>query len=224
MNISLTTPWKRLRQVSFDSRTLATIRQAAKRFKVPAPLIASVLADERIRLNLLDHVQDKLLRLSVRLPERSAHRLLGLLTWLCGRDVDTFSLGMAQMKPATLSRLGRLQYLTVPLTALGRRAQLLDDTQAPLLVAACLRATADYWQKGGVSLEGRPEILGTLYSVGLTGARGIHSAPQPSARGQAIADHAAWLAAREFGGREQVPNTPRTVSHSPEMPSPIPFL
>ncbi|WP_155300408.1 MULTISPECIES: hypothetical protein [Deinococcus] len=186
----------RLRHVSFDASARADIQQAAGRYRVPAPLIASVLADERTRLDLFDRVQDRLMRLSLRLPTSASSALLAVLERICGRDVDTFSLGRAQMKSATLARLGALGYLNVPLSPVGRRKMLLDDALAPVLVAACLRATADHWHAHRVSLEGRPEILGTLYSLGLTGGRGVHPDPQPSARGQAIADHARWLTLR----------------------------
>lgn len=191
-------PWRqlRLRQVNFGEQARAATWQAAGRYRVPASLIASVLADERTRLDLLDRIQDTLMRLSVRLPHRASSALLAALERVCHRPVDSFSLGQAQMKPATLAWLGELGYLDVPEAPTGRRRMLLDDQAAPTLVAACLRATADHWHSGGVSLERRPEILGTLYSLGLTGERGVHAQPEPSARGQAIADHARWLEGR----------------------------
>ncbi|MFC3832906.1 MULTISPECIES: hypothetical protein [Deinococcus] len=202
-------PWRllRLRQVTFDAPARAAIRQAAGRYQMPAPLIASVLADERTRLDVLDRVQDSLMRLSARLPEPASRALLAALEWVCRRPVDSFSLGRAQMKSATLAWLGHLGYLDVPEAPAGRRRMLLDDPLAPTLVAACLRATADHWHARGVSLERRPEILGTLYSLGLTGGRGVHAHPQPSARGQAIADHARWLEGRltRVRGAAQLP-------------------
>ncbi|UWX63551.1 hypothetical protein [Deinococcus rubellus] len=97
------------------------------------------------------------------------------------------------MKSGTLARLGAEGYLKVPADARQGRQLLLSDTEPPLLVAACLRSTLDHWQRGGVDLLKRPAVLGTLYSLDLTGKRGVHADPQPSARGKAIATHAERL-------------------------------
>ena len=83
----------RLRQVRYGTRASANILAASQRFGVSAPLIASVLADERTRLDAADHVQDWLLRLSLRLPERLAKSLLSALERGFGRSMDSFSLG-----------------------------------------------------------------------------------------------------------------------------------
>lgn len=183
----------RLRQVTFNAELRADIQQAGERYGVPAALIASVLADERVRLNVADRVQDRVMRLSLRLPDAGAGQLLGLAERLCGRSVDTFSLGRSQMKPSTLATLGRLGYLDVPAARIEQRAMLLDNRQAPRLVAACLRATADHWGACSVNIETRPDVLGTLYSLGLSGPRGVHPNPQANGRGEAIAAHARWL-------------------------------
>lgn len=184
----------RLRQVIFGAQAQREIVQASEQFGVPAALIAGILADERVRLDAADHVQNALMRLSLVLPAGAENVLIGSLERLCGRSTDSFSLGRAQMKSATLARLGAEGYLRVPANSRQRRQLLLSDAQAPLLVAACLRSTADYWQRGGVDLLERPAVLGTLYSLGLTGKRGVHAEPQASWRGQSIAAHAKWLA------------------------------
>ena len=98
------------------------------------------------------------------------------------------------MKGRTLARLGADGYLNVPVNARARRQMLLNDAQAPLLVAACLRSTADHWLQHGVDIRQRPDVLATLYSLGLTGVRGVHVSALASARGEAIAAHADWLA------------------------------
>jgi len=183
----------RLRQVIFSAQAQHEIVQAAEQFKVPAALIASVLADERTRLDAADHLQSVLMRLSFTLSPRRADLLIAFIERVCGRSVESFSLGRAQMKGHTLIRLGKEGYLNVPVDARERRQLLLSDAQAPVLVAACLRSTADHWQRGGVNLLERPAVLGTLYSLGMTGVRGIHPDPQASGRGQAIAAHAERL-------------------------------
>lgn len=209
-----TTPWTerwnalRLRQVTFDSQTRHNIQQAAEEYRVQPGLIASILADERLRLDLADRVQDKLLRLGERLPEAWRARLLHLLEKALGRSAETFSLGQAQMKGTTLQRLATSSYVSVKDDVAARRALLLSRRQAPRLVAACLRATADHWQAGGVNLESRPDVLGTLYSIGLTGKQGVHAHPVATARGQAIADHARWLETSTFGPDRRCIATP----------------
>ncbi|CAM3675285.1 TetR/AcrR family transcriptional regulator [Deinococcus saxicola] len=187
----------RLRQVTFNAELRADIQQAGDRYGLPAALIASVLADEHVRLDGADRVQDKVMRLSLRLPNAGS-KLLNFVERLCGRSVDTFSLGHSQMKPVTLAALGRLGYLEIPADRIERRRLLLDNRQAPVLVAACLRATADYWQAGGVNIESRPEVLGTLYSLGLKGPCGVHPHPQANGRGGAIAAHTCWLEERQM--------------------------
>ena len=184
----------RLRQLRLDHTVLTGVRTAALEFGLPAELIASVLLDEQLRLDAFDLVQDRLVRLGVRLPARASTAFLRLLGALSGRSAESFSLGPAQMKFSTLRLLGELGYLEVPATLEAQRLLLLDRLQAPRLVAACLRATAEHWAERGVPILHRPEILGTLYSLGLTGRRGVHLRPQTSERGALIARHAAWLA------------------------------
>lgn len=188
----------RLRQVTFNAELRADIQRAAGRYNLAPALIASVLADERVRLNAADRIQDRVMRLANALPSVQGQRLLNLAERLCGRSAETFSLGRSQMKPTTLALLGHLGYLPVPTDPQGQRGLLLDNRRAPVLVAACLRATADHWRAGGVNIEGRPDVLGTLYSLGLTGPRGVHSHPQANARGGAIAAHARWLEERRI--------------------------
>ncbi|WP_216326117.1 hypothetical protein [Deinococcus aestuarii] len=186
----------RLRRVRFTSTDERATRNAADRYGVDATLIAAVLADEQVRLDGYDHLQQILLRLTVSLPERPAAALRRLAGWLAGRPVETFSLGRAQMKVGTLRRLGALGYLEVPPDLPAQLRLLLDPLAAPHLVAACLRATADHWAGAGVPIAHRPEILATLYSLGFTGRRGVHVHPQASERGRLIAEHATWLRTR----------------------------
>lgn len=173
-----------------------TVLEAAAEYRVSPTLIASILADERRRLDPADWLQDKLLRLGQMLPEKRQRLMDAGLEKLCGRPVDTFSLGRAQMKGTTLRALARRGYITLEDSPSARRRLLLDDAQAPGLVAACLRATIDHWQAGGVNLSHRPDILGTLYSIGLEGRRGVHPNPQANARGRAIARYAVRLEER----------------------------
>jgi hypothetical protein len=193
-------PWSvlRLRLVQFDTSTREQTHLAAEEFGISAELIASVLADEFVRRDGWDLIQEGLVRLGLHLQSQVARRYWQMLEAACGRPVTTFSLGRAQMKTGTLRSLGALGYLSLPETTQEELHLLFDVQQAPRLVAACLRATADHWALHGVSIEHRADVLATLYSLGLSGTRGVHPAPEASARGQAIAQHANWLATTTF--------------------------
>lgn len=193
----------RLHRVQFSDADQQAIRAAAGRYDLPATLIAAVLADEQVRLDAYDHLQDLLMRCTVALPERTAFVLQRCGEELVGRPISTFSLGRAQMKFSTLRRLGQLGYLEVPADFPAQLRLLLDTLMAPRLVAACLRATADHWAAAGVPILHRPDILGTLYSLGFEGRQGIHAHPQASERGQLIAAYAGWLDLQELWQADQ---------------------
>ncbi len=185
----------RLRLVVFDAPTREQIHLAADEFGMSAELIASVMADEYVSRDGWDLIQDALMRLGLHLNGGVSAVYWWLLERACGRPVESFSLGRAQMKTGTLRRLGSLGYLDLPETAQGQWRLLLSDRSAPRLVAACLRATTDHWAEHGVFIRHRAEVLATLYSLGFTGPRGVHAAPEASSRGLNIARHADWLAA-----------------------------
>jgi hypothetical protein len=70
---------------------------------------------------------------------------------------------------------------------------LLNESMAPTLIAARVRQTIDHWNAnasvngyGPVDISHRPDILGTLYSIGLTGDAGVHGDPQSNSRGRDI--------------------------------------
>ncbi|MBI0447223.1 hypothetical protein [Deinococcus sp. DB0503] len=197
-----------LHRVQFSEADWQAIRTAARRYGLPAPLIAAVLADERVRLDAHDHLQDVLLHAVASLPERLLPVLRRWVERLAGRPAETFSLGRAQMKFGTLRQLGELGYLEVPADFPGQLRLLLDPLMAPHLAAACLRATADRWAAAGVPILHRPEILGTLYSLGFEGRQGIHAHPQASERGQLIAVYAVYLRPREAGQKGGPPIIP----------------
>lgn len=183
----------RLRKVKFDGAGKQAIHAAAERYGLPVSLITAVLADEQVRLDASDRIQNVLIHLCVAMPQSLESTLWRWSERLAGRSVQTFSLGRAQMKFGTLQRLGELGYLDVPAYPEAQLRLLLDPLAAPHLVAACLRATADHWAARGVPILHCPDILGTLYSLGFEGRQGVHSYPQASERGELIAAHARWL-------------------------------
>ncbi|MGY2895863.1 hypothetical protein [Deinococcus sp. UYEF24] len=184
----------RFRLVRFDALTREQINLAAEEFGVSAELIASIMTDESVRRDGWDLIQEALVGLGLRLQGRVSDLYWQTLEWACRRQVASFSLGRAQMKTGTLQKLGSWGYLDLPETAQEQWRLLLSDRDAPRLVAACLRATSDYWAEHGVSIGHRADVLATLYSLGFTGPRGIHGNPEASARGLSIAQHADWLA------------------------------
>ncbi|GAB4544453.1 MAG: hypothetical protein OHK0023_01280 [Anaerolineae bacterium] len=104
---------------------------------------------------------------------------------------DTWSLGVAQMQIQTVYDLVEAGYLVKPDGWNDNKQDiairwLLEPKNAPYLVAARIKQTMDYWQQRGVDISQRPEILATLYSIGLTGQSGVNPNPQPSDRGNEI--------------------------------------
>ncbi|TSA84615.1 hypothetical protein FNU79_10280 [Deinococcus detaillensis] len=167
--------------------TANAVQRAAIRFQVDAGLIDAILADEAARWDMADTLQNALMKVLVALPPRPAGRLQRFAAWLTRRPLTTHSLGLAQMKLGTLQEVARSGFLPLPAGQQEQIRFLLDPLAAPYLVAARLRQTLDHWQASGVDLSCRPEILGTLYSLGLTGKAGVHAEPQPSSRGLEIA-------------------------------------
>lgn len=167
--------------------------RAARRYRVDAGLVAAILADEAARWGVADQLQHGWARLICALPARPAQRLIHLTEMLLRRPLGTHSLGRAQMKLSTLREVARSGLIDLPASPQAQVRVLLDPQTAPPLVAARLRQTLDHWQAGGVDLTRRPEILGTLYSLGLSGQAGVHPRPQPNHRGLKIA-----AAARQY--------------------------
>ena len=176
---------------------------AGKQYQVPAGLVAAVLVDEIQRYNLIDRLQDMVARALVNGKGRPRQILARLWEKLSGETLAGQSFGLAQMNLGVLRQLvesGRVQvpegWHTEDLNALLE--MLLDERKSPFLIAARLRQIIDYWQVGGVDLSMRPDILGTLYSIGLEGVRGVHPDPLPNERGRAIAKAAAEMEIQIF--------------------------
>ena len=166
------------------------IERAARRFGVAPGLVAAILADELRRRNLWDHGQDILAQWLLDLPTPLSVVLQQVAEYLTGRPLDDQSFGLAQTKPATLRELDEAGVLPVPRDLRLQLALLLRWEYTPLLIAARLRQILDYWTAGGVDLSRQQEVLATLYSLGLTGRRGVHPHPVANSRGKAVAEMA----------------------------------
>jgi WXG100 family type VII secretion target len=153
------------------------IISSARHFNVPSSLVAAIIYDE---MSEYDAITDRFL------DQVAKFNLLDFLI------SDDRSLGIAQMQVRTVYELVERGYILKPAGWDGDKKRiaveyLLDDRVAPMLVAARLRQIADHWQRKGVSISNRYDILATLYSIGLEGARGVHPNPEPSERGAKIA-------------------------------------
>lgn len=171
-----------------DHRNIAA---AARHYGVEAGLVAAIWQDELNRLDVFDHLQNGVASALCHLPPRLKHLLRHAAEVLTRRSLATHSLGPAQMKPATLQEVAATGLLPIPDTLCEQIAYLMDRRHAPTVIAARLRQTINHWALEGVNLSRRPEVLGTLYSLGLTGRQGVNPDPQPSERGLAIAAAAA---------------------------------
>lgn len=175
-----------------------TIKQAAVKYRVPPALIAAILTDELRRRDLGDEIQDRLARFLIRAEGRLEQVARRAWEWLAGQTIDMQSFGAAQMNAGTAAELVEKGYLDRPAGWSGDRLDctlslVLDPKLPPVLVAARLRQTLDHWQAGGVDLSRRPDILASLYSIGLTSSRGVHPHPEPNERGLQIAADLARL-------------------------------
>lgn len=77
---------------------------------------------------------------------------------------------------------------------------LVDFNTAIQIAAGRLEQIIQHWDRpGGFDMRNRSDILGTLYSIGLTGKKGVHGAPTPNERGVAIGSKADELEGSIFG-------------------------
>jgi hypothetical protein len=182
--------------LSTDERFVYGLRaeiNAAGTSDVSPGLIAAVLANENHLRDAWDSVQDVEAQFIIwyeGLMEDFEVAAWGTVT---GKPVQEQTFGAAQAQPQVVEELVNGGYITPPAGWTGNELDcslemLIDDTQAPMIVAGRLQQTVDHWRSGGMDIGGRADILGTLYSIGLQGSSGVHDAPQPNERGTAIAN------------------------------------
>lgn len=160
-----------------------TISQFAKPEKGITPeLIAAVLKYEKDHRDFTDGVADLEARFIMWYEgwvEDLEVALLNTTLGLAGESFDKISFGAAQMNPEVVRELVEKGYISKPdnwdddqrdaiLTVL------LDESKAPMLVAARLEQIYDHWLAGGVDISNRPDVLGNLYGMGLEGKKGVH--------------------------------------------------
>jgi hypothetical protein len=171
---------------------------AAEKYRVDSSLIAAILVDEIFRVNFWDRLQDFIAGRIIRTRGRVQQFVIRLWQYFSREDIGTQSFGLAQMNVNTLRELIREGYLDPPADYLEDQLDtvlqvLEEDALAPWLVGAQVRRTIDHWQQTGVDISQHLAVCGTLYSIGLTGARGVHPHPEPNRRGLNIAEMARQL-------------------------------
>jgi hypothetical protein len=185
-------PWIKTRKAYDWVRRLAEpIRCAAGQYAVQPEIIAAILVDEIIRSDVVDELQVSWAKSYANSAPGNGHRRLKFWQWISPKPIEEQSFGLSQMTLKAYTSLQKAGYLPVksaaetPLkTAL---ADLVSSRNAPVLIAARLRQTIDLWGNEGVDISCQPEILGTLYSMGLTGFQGVHPEPRANPRGLQIA-------------------------------------
>ena len=161
--------------------------------EISADLIGAIMLDELQRRDWLDNIQDiesRFLNSAYTKPLKNFGRWL-LSTML--KPIDDISLGPAQMKPTVVEDLIREQLIATPENWDKHKIDitikwLLDPPKSAELIGARLEQIVRYWAKGGVDISNKPEILGTLYSIGLVGQAGVNDHPQANERGEKIAN------------------------------------
>jgi len=161
-----------------------------KNDKVDADIIGAIILDELQRKGFDDSVQD--------LSAKFIHFYEGVFEnverWLLSnifKDIEDMSLGSAQIKPNVVYDLVTNGFIEKPSNWEEDKLDitinwLLDPHKSAELVGARIEQTIVHWAKGKVDISNRPEILGTLYSLGLTGRSGVHDKPNSNSRGDNI--------------------------------------
>jgi hypothetical protein len=166
------------------------INAAARAQGVDASLVAAILLDEYNRRGFEDSVQDTEAAFIIAYEGWLEDAEVGMWEATMG-DLATTSFGDSQMTLNVAEELVNRGYVDEPADwdsdHLDSSLKLVTDSNmAPTLVAARVHQTIDHWQNGGVDISTNYAVLGTLYSMGLTGRSGINPNPQPNARGTQI--------------------------------------
>lgn len=165
-------------------RNIKYIKAAAKTYDVNACYLTSVIYTERV------------------LNYDWTDELLDLVYVKAGQNG---SLGFSQVKLKTAYFI-ELQYfdpssifypdkkykrlLSISMTPSILVEKLLNDSTNIMYAAAYLRIIQSYWKKEGYSIDDKPDIIGTLYSMGLFAKDGKvrvpHQNPKPNYFGETV--------------------------------------
>lgn len=169
------------------------LRQTSVYSPATAELISAILEDEEERRSFTDDLGD----IEAWFIDKYEGNLESIERFLLekttGQSIERISLGRAQMNPEAVIEMVDKGYLPKPTGWENDKLDialrwLLDDSKAEELVSGRINHIVDHWANKGVNISNRPEIIGTLYSIGLESKQGVHLDPQPNERGQSIAD------------------------------------
>lgn len=166
--------------------------------KIESDLIGAIIIDELQRRDFSDSMQD----IEAKFIKYYEGGLEDVERWLLKntfKEIENISLGSSQMKPNVVFDLVHNDYIEKPdnwsMDKLDISIKwLLDPRMSAKLVAARVEQTVEHWAEGGVDISNRPEIIGTLYSLGLTGEGGVHGSPKSTKRGERIGNELKNLA------------------------------
>ena len=160
---------------------------------ISADLIGAIMLDELQRRDWLDNIQDIESRFLNSVYTKPLKKLGRWLLSKTLKPIDDISLGPAQMKPTVVEDLIQEQLIVKPDHWEQQKVDittkwLLDPQKSAELIGARLEQIVRHWAKGGVDISNKPEILGTLYSIGLVGQAGVNDHPRANKRGEKIAN------------------------------------
>ena len=161
--------------------------------EISADLIGAIMLDELQRRDWLDNIQDIESRFLNSVYTKPLKKLGRWLLSKTLKPIDDISLGPAQMKPTVVEDLIQEQLIVKPDHWEQQKVDittkwLLDPQKSAELVGARLEQIVRHWAKGGVDISNKPEIIGTLYSIGLVGQAGVNDHPRANKRGEKIAN------------------------------------
>jgi hypothetical protein len=150
------------------------IKAAAKEFNISPEIIGAILLDELKRRSLEDDIEEILAKI---IPQ-----LVYYADW---------SIGVAQIKPKTAERTYQAILKQQPSPEVIVKS-LLDARVSCRLIAAYIRYIINLWkstyppaEQTEINANGA-KLVGTLYSMGEMGCRGVNANPKFNRRGEAI--------------------------------------
>jgi hypothetical protein len=151
--------------IAYLTKHKECILAAARKFKIDSYLLGAILIDEDLRRDWKDDWFDCLARIG-----------------------SNFSVGVAQIKVSTAKNLIQKGYYNPDPTRKKLSSKelyeyLKSDKHSVYFAAAEIKRTIDEWRPL-IDLSKRPEIIGTLYSLGKK--KKPHANPKPNDRGEQI--------------------------------------
>jgi predicted chitinase len=216
-------------------RNRKAIREAARKIdtksfpiylknpKIDADLVGAIMLDELQRRDFGDDIQETEARF-IKWYEGGIEKIERKLLSMTFKPIEDISIGPAQMKPSVVEDLVNKGLIKKPSDWDNNKIDisidwLLSPEKSAELVGARLEQIVTHWAKGspnnGVDISDKPEILGTLYSIGLTGRGGINPDPKSNERGEKIANELREKARKILSCPDDVPPKKKNGNDTP---------